>query len=88
MKNLLIVESPTKARTISKYLGNDYKVMATVGHLRDLPKSKMGVDIKNDFEVTYEISADKKKVVSELLKSSKEAENILLATDPDVKVKQ
>ena len=74
MKNLLIVESPTKARTIGKYLGNDFKVLATVGHLRDLPKSKMGVDVKNNFEVTYEISSDKKKVVSELLKSAGEAE--------------
>ncbi len=83
MKNLLIVESPTKARTIGKYLGNDFKVLATVGHLRDLPKSKMGVDVKNNFEVTYEISSDKKKVVSELLKSAGEAERILLATDPD-----
>jgi DNA topoisomerase-1 len=83
MKKLLIVESPTKAKTIGKYLGADYKVVATVGHLRDLPKSKMGVNLKSDFEVDYVIDETKKKVVNELVDLSKKAEIILLASDPD-----
>ena len=82
-KKLLVVESPTKARTIGKYLGSDYEVIATVGHLRDLPKSKMGVDPEDNFRVDYEISPDKKKVVKELLEGAKRADSILLATDPD-----
>lgn len=83
MKKLLIVESPTKAKTIGRYLGNDYKVVATVGHLRDLPKNKMSVDLEKDFEVDYKIDEKKKKVVDELIKLSKEAEIVLLASDPD-----
>lgn len=83
MKSLLIVESPTKARTIGKYLGKDFKVMATVGHIRDLPKNKMAVDMKNNFEVEYEIDNKKKSLVAELIKASKEADSILLASDPD-----
>ena len=82
MKKLLIVESPTKARTIGKYLGGDYKVVATIGHIRDLPTNKMAVDFK-DFEVEYVIDSKKKKVVDELVKSSKEVDQILLASDPD-----
>ncbi len=82
MKKLLIVESPTKARTIGKYLGSDYKVIATVGHIRDLPTNKMAVDLKN-FEVEYVIDDKKKKVVDELIKASKTAKQILLASDPD-----
>lgn len=83
MKSLLIVESPTKAKTIGKYLGKDFKVMATVGHIRDLPKNKMAVDMKNNFEVEYEIDNKKKSLVAELIKASKEADSILLASDPD-----
>jgi len=83
MKNLLIVESPTKARTIGKYLGKDFAVIATIGHIRDLPKNKMAVDLKNDFEVEYEIDSKKKNVVADLVKFSKEADKILLASDPD-----
>jgi DNA topoisomerase I len=83
MKNLLIVESPTKARTIGKYLGKDYTVIATIGHIRDLPKNKMAVDMKNDFEVEYEIDSKKKKVVEELVRASRDADLILLASDPD-----
>lgn len=83
MKNLLVVESPTKARTIGKYLGSDFEVIATVGHLRDLPKSKMGVDMKKDFEVDYVVDPQKKQVVTMLLAASKKAKNIYLATDPD-----
>lgn len=83
MKKLLVVESPTKARTIGKYLGKDYTVIATVGHLRDLPKNKMSVDMAKNFEVEYEIDSKKKNVVSELIKASKEVDSILLASDPD-----
>lgn len=81
---LLIVESPSKAKTIEKYLGKDYKVRASVGHIRDLPKSnKNAVDIENDFAPTYEISPKKKAVVTELRKLAAEADQVLLATDPD-----
>ncbi|MDD4937780.1 MAG: type I DNA topoisomerase [Candidatus Shapirobacteria bacterium] len=83
MKKLLIVESPTKARTIGKYLGSDYQVVATVGHLRDLPKNKMAVDMKNNFEVEYVIDSKKKKIVDELISASKKADKIYLASDPD-----
>jgi DNA topoisomerase-1 len=83
MKKLLIVESPTKAKTIGKYLGKDFRVVATVGHIRDLPKNKMAVDLAKDFEVEYQIDPKKKKVIDELVKAAKEAEMILLASDPD-----
>lgn len=83
MKKLLVVESPTKARTIGRYLGKDFAVVATVGHLRDLPKSKMGVDLDKDFEVEYVVDEEKKKVVGELTKAAAGAKEILLATDPD-----
>ncbi|MBU1130246.1 type I DNA topoisomerase, partial [Patescibacteria group bacterium] len=85
VKKLLIVESPTKAKTIGKYLGSsgkEWKVVATVGHLRDLPKSKMGVDLKS-FEPDYVVSIDKKKVIRELLKEASGSDLIYLATDPD-----
>lgn len=81
-KRLLIVESPTKARTISKYLGDSFEVMATVGHFRDLPSSKMGVDLKN-FTVDYVIDPKKKEIVSQLGKLSSGAREIYLASDPD-----
>jgi len=81
-KRLLIVESPTKARTISKYLGSDYEVMATVGHFRDLPSNKMGVDLK-EFTVDYVIDPKKRDVVSQLGKLSANAKEIFLASDPD-----
>ncbi|MEL7666482.1 MAG: type I DNA topoisomerase [Candidatus Shapirobacteria bacterium] len=82
MKKLLIVESPTKARTISKYLGKDYEVIATVGHFRDLPQNKMGVNLK-DFEVDYVIDPKKKEVVSKLANLSQKADKVYLASDPD-----
>lgn len=82
-KNLLVVESPTKAKTIGKYLGDAYTVIATVGHLRDLPSNKMGVDFEKDFAVDYVVDPKKKKVVDELLTAAKKNENVLLATDPD-----
>jgi len=82
MKKLLVVESPTKARTIGKYLGNEYDVIATVGHLRDLPSNKMAVNLDN-FDIDYVVDSKKKKVVEELIKSAKKADLIYLASDPD-----
>jgi len=82
-KNLVIVESPAKAKTIEKFLGADYVVKSSIGHIRDMPKKDMGVNIENDFQPTYAISADKKKVVADLKKSAKTAEKIYLATDED-----
>ncbi len=79
---LVIVESPSKAKTITKYLGKGYKVMASVGHIRDLPK-KLGVDIENGFQEEYEISPAKEKVVKELRAAAKTASELVLATDPD-----
>jgi DNA topoisomerase-1 len=82
-KNLVIVESPAKAKTIEKYLGKDYKVMSSFGHIRDLPKKGLSIDKENGFAPTYEISSDKKKVISELKKAAKLAENVWLASDED-----
>ena len=82
-KNLVIVESPAKAKTIEKFLGPDYVVKSSIGHIRDMPKKDMGVDIENNFQPTYAISADKKKVVADLKKSVKTATKIYLATDED-----
>lgn len=82
-KDLVIVESPAKAKTIEKYLGNNYKVLASMGHLRDLPKSKMGVDIENGFEPQYIPVKDKRELIAELKKESKSAKTVYLATDPD-----
>jgi DNA topoisomerase-1 len=82
-KNLVIVESPAKAKTIEKFLGSDFKVKSSFGHIRDLPKKGISIDIDNNFEPTYEISADKKKVVSELKKDVKAAETVWLASDED-----
>jgi len=83
MKNLVIVESPTKARTLTKFLGSDYRVEASMGHIRDLPKSELGVDVENNFEPKYVVPRDKVKKVNELKKIAKTAENLWLATDPD-----
>lgn len=82
-KNLVIVESPAKAKTIEGYLGNDYKVVSSYGHVRDLPKDDMAIDISNGFIPTYEIPKEKKDVVKELKKLSKEHEKIFLASDDD-----
>lgn len=81
--NLVIVESPAKARTIEKYLGPDYHVVASMGHLRDLPKSTMGVDIENDFEPDYQPVKGREDVIENLRRQSKNAETVYLATDPD-----
>ncbi len=80
---LVIVESPTKAKTIGRFLGNDYVIRASMGHVMDLPKSKLGVDVEHDFKPEFEISADKKKTITELKKLAKDADGIILATDPD-----
>lgn len=81
--NLVIVESPTKARKLSGYLGSDYKVEASVGHVRDLPSNNLSIDIEKNFEPLYEVSEDKKKVVATLKKLAKTADKIYLAMDPD-----
>jgi len=82
-KAMVIVESPAKARTIEKYLGKNYKVCASVGHIKDLPKRTLGVDIKDDFRPTYEIISGKAKIVHDLKKIAHTATEIYLATDPD-----
>lgn len=81
--NLVIVESPAKARTIEKYLGPDYQVVASMGHLRDLPKSVMGVDIEHDFEPEYRPVKGREDVIEDLKKRAKSAKTVFLATDPD-----
>jgi len=81
--NLVIVESPTKARTIGRFLGKEYDIKASMGHIMDLPKSKLGVDVDTDFSPLYEVVADKKKIIAELKASAKNASQIILATDPD-----
>lgn len=83
MTDLLIVESPAKAKTINKYLGSNYKVIASFGHIRDLPKKNGSIDINNDFAAKYQIIAKNKKHVDEILQSAKSCDQILLATDPD-----
>jgi DNA topoisomerase I len=82
-KSLVVVESPAKAKTINKYLGKDYKVVASMGHVRDLPKSKLGVDVDEGFEPSYEVLASRKKVLKELKDAAKGATQIFVATDPD-----
>ena len=82
-KNLVIVESPAKAKTLEKYLGRDFQVKASVGHVVDLPKSKLGVDVKKDFTPDFTVIQAKKKVIDELKKAAKGKENIYLASDPD-----
>jgi DNA topoisomerase-1 len=82
-KNLVIVESPTKAKTINKYLGKDYTVEASLGHIKDLPKSRLGVDIEGDFDTEYGVIPGKEKVVAKLKKLAKTAPAIYLAPDPD-----
>src|SRR5262244_806380 len=81
-KSLVIVESPSKAKTINKYLGKDYKVIASVGHVKDLPKKGLGVDVENNFEPTYEVMPGKEKVVRDIKDAAKSAETVYVATDP------
>src|SRR6188472_4311647 len=86
-KNLVIVESPAKARTIERYLGDDYRVLASYGHVRDLPenpgKGKFGVDVDHDFEPEYVISDDRRKQVNDIEKAAKGSDHVYLATDLD-----
>lgn len=82
-KSLVVVESPSKAKTINKYLGKSYKVVASVGHVKNLPKSKIGVDFENGYNPTYEIIPGKEKVINELKTLASESEKIYIATDPD-----
>ena len=82
-QSLVIVESPAKAKTIEKYLGKEFRVRASMGHLRDLPKSKLGVDVEHDFEPVYQPIKGKEEIIGELKKSAKAADTVYLATDPD-----
>ena len=82
-KNLVIVESPAKAKTIKKYLGKNYEVIASEGHVRDLPKSDMGVDVENDFEPHYITIRGKGELLKNLRKAASKADLVYLATDPD-----
>ncbi len=81
--NLVIVESPTKAKTIARFLGKDYVVRASIGHIRDLPKSKLGIDLENNYQPEYEVPKTKNKVIKELKEETKKAKIIYLATDED-----
>lgn len=86
IKNLVIVESPSKAKTIEKYLGPDYKVVSSKGHIRDLSlsgKERMGIDVEHDFQPTYKIAKEKKELVDELIKLKNQSENVILGSDPD-----
>ena len=82
-KTLIIVESPTKAKTITKYLGRGYTVMASVGHIKDLPTSKLGVDLEHDFEPQYVTIKGKSKVLAEIKKKAESVDQVFLAPDPD-----
>ena len=82
-KNLVIVESPAKAKTIEKFLGKDYKVLSSYGHIRDLKKKEFSIDVEKDFEPDYEIPEDKKALVKTLKSEAKEADTIWLASDED-----
>jgi len=83
MKRLIIVESPTKARTLKRFLGSDYQIEASYGHIRDLPSKKLGIDIDNNFTLLYQVLPEKTKIVNQLVKQAKQANEVILATDPD-----
>lgn len=83
IENLVIVESPAKAKTIEKYLGKDFRVVSSFGHIRDLKKKNLGIDIENDFAPEYEIPKEKTKVVAELRKAAAQSKNIWIASDED-----
>ena len=82
-KNLVIVESPAKAKTIEKFLGKDYRVMSSYGHIRDLSTKELGIDVAHDFKPQYVVPEEKKKLVAELKKASQDAREVLLASDED-----
>ncbi|EMG08425.1 toprim domain protein [Leptospira interrogans serovar Grippotyphosa str. LT2186] len=83
MSLLIIVESPSKAKTIAGYLGKEFRILATLGHVADLPKTTLGLDLKNRFEPEYVILPGKKKILSEIIKTAKQSQKVFLATDPD-----
>ena len=83
MSKLVIVESPAKAKTIQKYLGKNYSVIASMGHIRDLPKSKFGVDVEHGFVPQYQEIKGKEELISELKSAARKADTVYLATDPD-----
>src|SRR6516165_4212932 len=82
-RNLVIVESPVKAKTIGKYLGKNFVVKASLGHVKDLPKKDLAVDVERGFEPRYEVIEGKKKLISELKQTAKKVDNVYLAADPD-----
>src|ERR1700741_5230084 len=82
-KSLVIVESPTKAKTIGKYLGKQYTVKASIGHVKDLPKKSLAVDVEHDFTPSYEVIEGKRKLIQELKQAAKGADAVYLAADPD-----
>src|SRR5438046_9532935 len=82
-KDLIIVESPAKTKTLSQFLGSSYQVMASMGHVRDLPKSKLGVDVEQDFEPSYTVIPERKSILTQLKKAAKESRAVYLASDPD-----
>jgi DNA topoisomerase I len=82
-KNLVIVESPTKAKTVGRFLGRDFTVEASIGHVRDLPANRLGVDVEHGFTPRYVVPAKKKEVVKRLKSQAREAQDVYLATDPD-----
>src|SRR5262252_9298489 len=82
-KNLVIVESPAKAKTIGKYLGKQYVVKASLGHVKDLPKKDLAVDVEHDFKPVYEVIEGKKKLIHELKQEARKADSVYLAADPD-----
>ena len=81
--SLIVVESPTKVKTIKKLLGRNFNVVASMGHVKDLPKKSLGIDLENNFEPTYQVIDSKKKTIEDLKKAAKTAQNIYLAPDPD-----
>src|SRR5581483_5087844 len=83
MKNVILVESPTKAKTLTRFLKGKFAIEASMGHVRDLPKGKMGIDIEHSFEPSYVIPKEKRKTVEHLKDLVKDAEEVILATDPD-----
>src|SRR5271156_4464510 len=83
MKKLVIVESPAKIKTISKILGKDFKIMSTVGHIKDLPKKKLGITINGSIELEYVVMDDKEKVIADICKEASKADEVSLASDPD-----
>ena len=82
-ESLVIVESPAKARTLGRYLGRGYSVVASVGHVRDLPKNDLGIDVEHGFEPIYQALPAKRKVIAEIQAAAERADRVLLATDPD-----